>query len=436
MTLWMLVYQLILTLLLPFGFLFWAIKALTDGRYRDGAAERLGLWPRSENGAIWIHGASMGEVMAVAPFVRALIDREVPLLMTATSRTGKKQAQEILGASGLARYLPVDHLLFLWLAFSSFRPSALIIVETELWPGLIFTARARGVPLVIVSGRISDRTFPRYLKFGRFVKPLLNSAARILAQSPMDAERYLALGADREKVVVGGNMKFDLPPMPTSDPTQVSLRRARAGGWRVMVGGSVHPGEARMVFEGAKIINESGLKLGLVVAPRHLEKIEEIERELKETGGAPVRWSSLSPPLEASIMESFSAKKTIVVDRVGLLARLYGGSEVAFVGGSMVPVGGHNLLEPLRWGVPAIFGPYMTSAPDVKDEVLRRGLGLMVNGSDGLAKAALSYFNDEKTRERVKRDSESFFEDNRGALLKAVEAVGAAIKAGRQSVGS
>lgn len=428
MTPWVFVYQLLLTILTPLGAVIWAIKALTDKRYREGAGERLGFWPEQKNGSIWVHAASIGEIRAVAPFIKALMDREVPVVLTTTSSTGRNEAKQLLGERGTALFLPLDHIAFLSKAFAAAKPTALIIVETELWPGLFWAASTLRVPVVIVSGRISDKTFPKYMKFRKLVGKLLNSADRILAQTRMDADRYIALGAHPDKVAVGGNMKFDIPPMPSSDPAQVSLRRMRAGGWRVLVGGSVHPGEARIVFEGVRTIEESGLKLGLVVAPRHLEKIEEIERELRETGGTPVRWSALGEPLEVSIMESFRAGKTIIVDRVGLLSRLYGGAEVAFVGGSLVPVGGHNLLEPLRWGVPVLFGQYMNNSQDIRDEVLKRGLGSTVTGPVSFSDAALGYFADEEARNRIRKDAESFFEDNRGALLNAVEAVSQAIR--------
>lgn len=416
-------YQLLLTLLLPLGLLWWCAAALFSRRHRVGWTERLGFWPKIERGSVWIHGASLGEIRAVAPLIRALKDRKVPLLVTATSSTGRGEAENLLSGWGRALLLPLDHFLPLWLAFRRAKPSALVIAETELWPGFLIEARASGVPIIIVTGRISNRTFPRYMKFRWLVSGLLGMARTIQAQSPLDAERYLALGAEPSRVFIGGNMKFDLPPPDTSDPLAVSLRRAKAGGWRVVVAGSVHPGEARTLFEGAALLREKGEKLGLVVAPRHLEKTPDIEQELARQGGRAVRWSELSKPVEAAIIQSFANGDAIMVDRVGMLARLYGGGEVAFVGGSLVPIGGHNLLEPLRWGVPVVFGPHMGNAADVRDEVLRRGLGTLVTGPESFSDAVSKYLNDEKLHARVKKDSDDFFEANRGALMMAVEAV-------------
>lgn len=419
-------YQLALTLLMPVGLAAWAVAAVFKKRAREGWTERLGFWPGVEKGAVWVHGASLGEIRAVAPLLRALKDRGLPLLVTATSTTGRNEAAAILGGYGRAALLPVDHFLPLWIAFRKVRPSALVIAETEIWPGLLVEAKASGVPIIVVTGRISDKAFPKYLRYRRLVGMLLKLAKTIQAQSPLDAERYIALGANPAKVFVGGNMKFDLPPPDTADPVAVSLRRAKAGGWRVMVAGSVHPGEAATVFKGVENARGKGLRLGLVVAPRHLERMQEIEKELAATGGNSVRWSEMGTPVEASIIRSFSEGKAIFVDRVGLLARLYGGSEVAFVGGSLVPVGGHNLLEPLRWGVPVVFGPHMTSAPDVRDEVQRRGLGMMTPTPESLGEAVAGYLSDEKARERIRKEAGDFFEANRGALMMAVEAVAAA----------
>lgn len=426
MTLLVIVYQIILTLLLPLGLLYWAAAALFKPRYRRGFKERLGLWPALPPADVWIHGASLGEVRAVMPLIEALADRGAPLLVTATSTTGRDEAAKILKGRGRALLLPVDHFLPLLNAFRKARPKVLVIAETELWPGLYYLAALKGVSIIIVSGRISDRTFPKYLKLRWLIRPLLNLAASIQARTPLDAERYIALGADVSRVTVGGNMKFDLPPPDSADPLAVALRRARAGGWRVLVLGSIHPGEAAALFKGAARLKASGIPLGLVAAPRHLERLKEIERELNDNFGEMVNFSELGKPLEASIIEAFKAGRAVMVDRVGLLSRLYGGAEAAFVGGSLVPVGGHNLLEPLRWGVPVLFGPYMTAAPDVTLEVLKRGLGTMTPNEEEFVRAAAAYFEDEGGRARIKKDAAEFFEANRGALITALNAVAAA----------
>jgi 3-deoxy-D-manno-octulosonic-acid transferase len=227
---------------------------------------------------------------------------------------------------------------------------------------------------------------------------------------------------------VGGNMKFDLDPPDPSDPVACSLRRTRAGGWRVLVAGSVHPGEARTVFEGAERVRRRGVHLGVVVAPRHLERLPEIEKNLAEAGGSAVRYSALESPLEASFLRAFKEGKTILVDRYGLLGRLYGGAELAFVGGSLVPVGGHNLLEPLRWGVPVLFGPHMESASEVRNAVVTRKLGREVREAESVSRILEEYLGDEAAMLKVHSDSEAFFAANHGAtrrVLDSLRSVGA-----------
>jgi len=419
-------YQLLLTLLMPLVLLWWAVAAFFRPSYREGWKERLGMVPRAPESTVWIHGASLGEIRAATPLIRALQERSIPLRVTATSPAGRREARNLVNSGGEAHLMPLDHFVPLSLTFRAARPSVLVIAETELWPGLLWAAHTRHVPIIIVSGRISDKTFPNYFKFRTPLGMLLKLVSTIQAQAPVDAERYLLLGAEEGRVFVGGNMKFDLPPPDGADAVAVSLRRAMAGGWRVFVGGSVHPGEASVVLEAAQKVTALGLPVGLVLAPRHLEKIPEIERELSEQGGKTIYWSNLAKPLEASIIKAFTEGAVIVVDRVGLLARLYGGAQAAFVGGSLVPVGGHNLLEPLRWGVPVLFGPYMTNSPDIREEVEKKGLGSLVTNADSLAEALTAYLKDEKLRKRIKKEAGSFFEGNRGALAMALEAIMAA----------
>lgn len=406
----------------------WGILALARPRLGEGALERLGLWAKTPERPIWIHGASVGEVRAVLPLLRALLDLGAPLVVTTTTVTGRAEARAALGAKGAARLLPVDFLPCLGHVFSRVRPTALVIAETELWPGLLWTARFYNVPVYLVTARISPKSFPRYMRFRPLVAWMLGFFRGIEAQTEDDAERFMRLGASPEKVRVGGNMKFDLAPPDSADAAAASLRRTHAGGWRVLVAGSLHPQEARVVFEGARAVRQKGIHLGLVAAPRHLERMPEILSDLAGAGGAAVLYSDMASPREAAFLEAFRAGKTVVVDSYGILGRLYGGADVSFVGGSLVPVGGHNLLEPLRWGVPVLFGPHMQSAQQVRDEVLTRRLGRMVQDAGDFAETVAGYLENAELRQRVQREAEAFFAQNHGAtrrMLDALRACGA-----------
>jgi len=398
-------------------------KAARDPRFRIGWGERLGVWGAVPRHGVWVHGASVGEMRAAAPLVAVLRAREVPLTLSTTSPSGRDAAKEMAGPSGAARLLPLDLQPLVRRALRHAVPRALVVVETELWPALLRQMHQEGVPAFLANGRLSDRAFPRYRRLARWLGPYLRMFREIHAQSQEDARRFTALGARPEQVRVGGNLKYDLPPPVPSDPLVKALRRTGAGGWRVLVAGSVHPGEDRAVAEAVRELADRGHRLALVLAPRHMERLGEVEETLRAAGIATRRWSALGEPLEAGIMAAFSAGEALLVDVYGVLGRLYGGAECAFVGGSLVPVGGHNLLEPLNWGLPVTFGPHTENAKEIRREVLARGLGTEVADAKGLTEALQRYLTDGEAREAVRQGAAQLFAANRGAATRAVEAL-------------
>lgn len=417
-------YQILGWIALALGWPVLAGKALRDARYRVGWGERLGRWPARRNGQpLWVHGASVGEMRAAAPLVAALRARGVPLLLTTTSPSGREAAGGLAGEGGSARLLPLDLAPLVRRALRRTRPLGLVVVETELWPALLLEAKRAGVPALLVNARVSDHTYPRYRRFRRWLGPLLGTFASVQAQSEEDARRFVELGAPAARVCLGGNLKFDVPAPDTADPEVAALRRARAGGWRILVGGSTHPGEEEALLEAVRLLEERGLRPGLVLAPRHLERLGEVEAAAGRAGRVLRRWSELGDPLEAGILAALGRGEVLAVDRYGLLGRLYGAAEAAFVGGSLTRVGGHNLLEPLSWGVPALFGPHMNNARDVRDEVVARQLGREVSDARELADAAGAYLVDAVLAGQVRAGAQRLFESNRGAAARAVGAL-------------
>ncbi len=409
-----------------------AARALADPRYRVGWPERLGFWGRVPRGGVWVHGASQGELRSATPLVEALRARGARPLLTATSPAGRDVAGELAGRDA-ARFLPLDLGPLVERCLEKAAPRGLVVLETELWPALLRAARRRGVPTLLASARLSDRAFARYRTLGRALAPFLEGFAVIQAQSEEDARRFRALGAPAGRVTVGGNLKFDLPAPDASDPVVRALRRTRAGGWRVVVGGSTHAGEEEALLAAARGEPLAGMKLGLVLAPRKLERLEEVAGVCARAG-VPVRlWGELGEPLEGALLRAFGEGAVVVVDRYGLLGRLYGGANAAFVGGSLVPVGGHNLLEPLNWGVPVVFGPHTENAREVAGAVLAEGAGTRVADGAGLASALGNYLTDEDARGAARSGAEALFARNRGAtsrVLAVLESVGALEAAG------
>ena len=267
-----LLYQVLGGLALPLAAPLVAVRAARDPRYREGWTERFGAWAGVRPGGVWVHGASVGEMRAVAPLLTLLRDAGEHLVLSTTSPSGRAAAAALAGSGNAARLCPLDLAPLVQRVLRRSRPRALVVVETELWPAMITEVAAAGVPLLLVNGRISDRALPRYRRVRRWIGPLLRRFHAIHVQSEQDAERFRVLGAEEERVVAAGNLKYDLPEPDPSCRATTALRRARADGWRPLVAGSTHPGEERAVAEAAEILRDGGHRVGLVVAPRHLER--------------------------------------------------------------------------------------------------------------------------------------------------------------------
>ena len=415
-----LLYQVLGWAALPLAAPVVAARAAWDPRYRVGWGQRFGTWGEVPPGGVWVHGASVGEMRAVAPLLTLLRDAGEHLVLSTTSPSGRDAAAALAGPGGTARLLPLDLAPLVRRVLRTCRPRALVVVETELWPALLTEAAAAGVPLLLVNGRISDRALPRYHRVRRWVGPLLRRFAAIHAQSEEDAGRFRALGAEAQRVVVGGNLKYDLPEPDSSSTPTTALRRARADGWRPLVAGSTHPGEECAVAQAAAALRDGGHRVGLVVAPRHLERVEDAARELAEEGLSPVRWSTLGEPREEGILSAFRQDRPLLVDTYGVLGDLYGGADAAFVGGTLVPVGGHNLLEPLNWGVATLFGPHTENAREVRDAVVERGVGFEVADAAELATAVDRLWSEPEAAAAVARGAQKLFAASRGAAARAL----------------
>lgn len=419
----LLAYQALGGVALALGWPWLAWRAVRDPRYRVGWGERFGDWDPVPSGALWVHGASVGEMGAASPLVSALRERGEALLLTTTSPSGRDAAGKLAGPSGVARLLPLDLGPLIRRALRSGSPRALVLVETELWPALLWEVRRARLPAVLVNARISDRTFPRYRAVRRWLAPLLATFDAIQAQSERDAERFRLLGGPAERIAVGGNLKFDRAPPEGSDRQVTALCEEARRGLQILVAGSTHPEEEEAVLRAWRALREQGLPVGLILAPRHLERLADVEALLAAEGLEARRWTVLEGERAAAVLRE---GEVVLVDRYGLLAELYGAGLCAFVGGTLVPVGGHNLLEPLSWGVPVVFGPHTGNAPAVRDEVLRRELGVEVDGAAALAAAVAAYAADSAAVERVGAGAETLFAAHRGATRRALAALGRA----------
>jgi 3-deoxy-D-manno-octulosonic-acid transferase len=375
-----------LSLLLLSPFIFF--KLLTDRRYRIGLSERLGFIPDTVlssiegNRPIWFHAASVGEVIASVRLLEKNRERrpERKLLVSTFTPTGKKAAREKLleargqepGVRRIADgviFIPLDLPFVVDRALKRVNPSALILMETELWPNLITTAGRMGIPVVVVNGRISDRSYGKYWFISPLLKRVFGHITRFLMQSEGDAQRIVTLGAEPSKVSVTGNIKFDIRVPEGS----IGFMDEWEG--PVLIAGSTHRGEDSQIIDIHKELKARHPALKLVIAPRHLERVGKVEGILKEKGLQYERRSRVSGRLGAPIL---------LLDTLGELASFYKYGDIVFIGGSLVPVGGHNILEPALYGRPVIFGPHMENFRDSARIVTESGGGVMVRDFDEL----------------------------------------------------
>ncbi|MDJ0786104.1 MAG: 3-deoxy-D-manno-octulosonic acid transferase [Myxococcota bacterium] len=385
------------------GALFWP-------RWRVGLRERLGARPESPDGAIWVHGASVGEIRAATRLIDALTEQGIPVVASTTTPSGRDLFRRVRPGIPCA-LAPVDHPWCTDRALKQVNPRALILVETELWPSLIASAHRAGVPVSIVSGRISERSFRRYARVGMLLRGTLARLACVGARSGVDAQRFVALGARPERVEVTGDLKLEPPVDPANlAPELESL----IGEVPLFVAGSTHEGEEAAALTALVAAENAGLPLALVIAPRHLERAQAVAN-LCENAGRSVRRRS-SPGTSP-----LAPGDVLLLDTLGELDGLYARAEVAFVGGTLAPVGGHNLLEPLQQGRPVIFGPYVENAAESASLALSTGAGFQVDDPAGLRECMIELLcNPNKTRTRA-RAARSVLAEHRGATARTLE---------------
>jgi 3-deoxy-D-manno-octulosonic-acid transferase len=375
-----LLYSATLALLLILTLPWWLVQMLRLGKYRAGLRERLGGVParirlRPEDAAaerpvVWIHAVSVGEVLAIAPMVAMLEDPHLlttagvghregyRVVVSTTTHTGQRLAREKFGAENVF-YFPIDLGVCIRPYLRALRPELVILAETEFWPNFLRLAAASGARLAVVNARISDRSFPRYLRFRGLLRTVLAPVELFLAQSEGDAERLRTVGAAAERVEVTGNLKFDAePPVESAAVTQLG-EQLRAGGAPVLVAGSTVEEEEEHVLAAFRMVLVEYPAASLVLAPRHRERFDAVAKLLSLRG---VRFVRRSAP-DASAKDLRGA--VLLLDTLGELAAIYRYANIAFVGGSLVPRGGHNILEPAFFARAILTGPYTENFRDI-----------------------------------------------------------------------
>ena len=402
---------------------------LAKKRCRRGLTQRLGWIPRtlnlSQGPVLWIHAVSLGEVVTIVPFVQVLKRRfpTLTILVSTITETGREAVERRLDGIAIHCYLPVD---FPWVVEAyvrKFRPIAFVFVETELWPNLLKTFARYRIPTFLINGRLSSRSFKRYRLIRGFMKKVLSFVDLFLMQSDRDVERIRELGADSERVIRTGNMKFDQgdrsisPSLPPFSRSSMGLQDNED----LIVAGSTHSEEEDYLLECyAHLVQAFPLSV-LLIAPRHVERVENVEAKVRSAGFSSIRRSAMD---SSTLLETQGQRpRVILLDTRGELADVYSLGRVTFVGGTLVPVGGHNLLEPAQWGKPVFFGPYTDHCSDIANLLVQSGGGIQVKNAKDLTVQLLQALQSPSLLHDMGLAARGVIEANQGVVKKNLELI-------------
>lgn len=429
---------------------YWLIQGWRHGKYLSNLSERLGFslpalakLPADRSGGIWIHAVSVGEVLSGVPLAKRLkgIYPHRPLIISTTTLTGHDLAKERMPFADALIYFPFDWAFCVRRFMNAVKPALVVVLETEIWPNFLRESRKRSIPVIFVSGRVSDRSFARYQKylgmFGFYLRPflasVLSNATAFLMQTPADADRIRALGAPPTRVSVSGNLKYDMA-LPHATPfsewlTGECKRRER---WPVIVAGSVVATEEPLALIAFGVVQGDFRNALLVLAPRKPERfvpaasfIEESHRRFIRRSELPVAGPGITPVAAGSSRcDGISDDTTVVLlDSIGELASLYALADGAFVGGSLVEAGGHNILEPASFGKVPVFGPSMENFAEIAARFLQAGAAIQVESPEDAGVEWIHLLKDPEKMKRMGEAAKGLVENSRGALDRVMAEV-------------
>jgi 3-deoxy-D-manno-octulosonic-acid transferase len=410
-------YSALIVLVAGFAFLALLWRGFKDHAYWRGLAERLGRGAtRDGSQCVWLHAVSLGEMSAAAPLVKALRARhpDLSLVLTTATPAGRMRAESLFGAFADIRYLPFDTAGATRRFIEKVNPKFAVIMETELWPNLYAACRRRGVPVLLANARLSARSVRWYRRFGALLEELFGGQVFIAAQSADDAARFIEIGAGPDKTRVIGNIKFDVEASPDAAAQGHALRQ-EFGARAVWIAGSTHAGEDEAMVAAHRDLMKSDPGSLLILVPRHKERFEAVAALL---GAAGVKFARRS---DAGARPAQS--QVLLVDTLGELQRLYASADIAFVGGSLVPIGGHNLLEPASLGLPVLSGPYNANGKEIAASLAAHGALKIVTDGGQLTQALEGLFADPSLRRRMGEAGRALVAANRGSVARLLELI-------------
>ena len=405
-------------LLLPFLFLRLWLRGRQAPAYRQRWKERMawGYRPGTLKNSLWVHAVSVGETLAAVPMIERLLADypDTPLLVTTTTPTGSERVKALFGDRVTHVYCPWELPTALNRFLRAFDPKTVIVLETELWPNLCAAVKRHGAKLMLMNGRLSEKSYRGYRKFPRLVRPMMARFDALAVQTPVEAKRYVALGAWPERVHAIGSVKFD---MSLDDAVRQAAGdlRAAIGERPVWIAASTHPGEDEPVLAAHKALLETAPQTLLMLVPRHPERFDSVAQLVRQQGLGLARRSK---------QDTIAADTQVyLADTMGELLMLFGVADVAFVGGSLVPVGGHNLLEPAGWGKPVLTGPHLHNFTAISNLLDDAGALTLVDNADALAIALQGLFRHPERCQSQGQAAAAVVEANRGALEKGLQLI-------------
>ena len=402
-------YSIFFTLCIPLILLRLIYRAWRAPAYARRWSERFALGGDVRQGGIWVHAVSVGESIAAAPMVRELMQRhpELPITITCMTPTGSEQIRKLFGGQVGHAYLPYD---LPWLQrrlLRKLKPRVGIIMETELWPNLVAECERAQVPLVLANARLSERSARGYQRVSWLVKPMFAALDWVAVQSQAEALRFSSLGVDKSAMMVTGSIKFDFRPSAALLAQAHALRKSW-GERPVWIAASTHAGEDEQVLRAHQVLLQTLPDALLILVPRHPERFDSVARQVSDAGLLQVRRSQGGSPAPTD--------QVLLGDTMGELVMLYACADVAFVGGSLVPNGGHNYLEPAALGLPVSSGPHRFNFTEISDLLQGAGALQLVNDSQGISEALLTLLQDSKARKQAGDAGLAVVAANQGAL--------------------
>ncbi len=391
--------------------LLWRSRAVPE--YRRRWCERFAYFPKPKPHGIWIHAVSLGEFVAAIPMVKTLMQRypDLPITITSMTITGSNRIQKELGSQVFHVYVPYDLPTVVNRFLTQVKPKIVVILETELWPNILHYCGKRHIPVMIANARLSERSMRGYQRIADTTKTMLQHVSVLAAHANADAQRFITLGLPKQRCYVAGSIKFEIINSPSIFEQADVLRRS-FGQRLVWVAASTHEGEDAKILAAFKVILQAVPEALLILVPRHPERFHAVKELCQKHKYHVVTRSSHEP--------CSMVTQVFLGDTMGELKLFYAASDVAFVAGSLVPIGGHNVLEPIGLNIPTVTGPHMFNFAEINDILLAADALIQVSDEQQLAQTIIALFQDPIRRAAMQRNGDKVLSQNRGALQKNI----------------